>query len=162
MFSLFRARSDDPINGSHLMVERKLEPEGMQRVPGTKGLVVIVERGGWQSGPLALRLRQAGYAVQVVPGRQAALELLKQEHPALLIAGGEADLHLYQALRQASPAPLMALAPWRDDKRMLEAFALGVDDYQTASIGSSEVVARAAAMVRRSGTPLEARATSRL
>jgi DNA-binding response OmpR family regulator len=162
MFSLLHARGNDQTNGSALVVERKLEPEGMQRMPDTKGLVVIVERGSWQSEPLALRLRQAGYAVQVVPGREAALELLEREHPALLIASGEADLHLYQALRQASPAPLMALTPWRDDKRMLEAFALGVDDYQTASIGSSEVVARAAAMVRRSGTPLEARATSRL
>jgi DNA-binding response OmpR family regulator len=132
----------------------------MQRIPGTRGFVLIVERSGWQSGPLALRLRQAGYDVQVAPGREAALELLKREHPALLIAGGEADLHLYQALRQASPAPIMALAPWRDDKQMLEALALGVDDYQTAPIGSNEVVARAGAMVRRSGTPMGLRAAS--
>jgi CheY-like chemotaxis protein len=160
MFSLFRARDNDRENGPHLVAAQKLEPAAAGQMPRAKGLIVIVEGDGWRSGPLTSRLGHAGYAVQVVPGQKAALDLLQRQHPALLIVGGEADLRLYRALRQASPAPIMALAPWSDEGQMLEAFAAGVDDYQTAPIGSTEVVARAGAMVRRSGMPLRTRAES--
>ena len=85
MFSLFRSRGDDRTNGSQSVAVRELEPATAAQMRRAKGLIAIVEGGNWRSGPLTSRLGQAGYAVRVVSGQKAALELLQWHYPALLI-----------------------------------------------------------------------------
>ena len=114
---------------------------------------MIIELGGWSCGSLPILLSQSGYGTQVVYGREAALGVLEQASPALLIVGGAANPGLYRAARHASSAPILALVPREDEAGALSAFETGVDQYQVGPISSSEVAARAHAMLRRATWP---------
>lgn len=129
--------------------ERDQPSTGQQRRPPSGARVLLIEVGEWKAGALPKLLERIGYQVQMVQAHKAGRELLEREHPKLLIVGGRANPDLYRMLRQASVAPIFALAPWEDEGQMLDAFAAGVDDYQAGPIGSSEVVARARSMLRR-------------
>ena len=98
-------------------------------------------------------LGQGDYETQVVQGHEAALDVLRLKDPMLLIVGGTATPRLYHALRQASPAPILALAPQGDAEQAISTFAAGVDQYQAGPISSSEVAARARAVLRRATWP---------
>ncbi len=111
------------------------------------GTTLIVQVNGWACEALLPLLRAAGYNVRVVEDRDA-LEALEGESIMLLIVGGAADPKLYRALRRASAAPILALVPWADRDKMLEAFGAGVDDYQASPISNTEIAARARAMLR--------------
>ena len=129
--------------------ERDQRSAEQERRPRSGARVLLIEVGGWKAGALPILLERIGYQVQIAQGHKAGPELLEPEHPGLLIVGGRAHPALYRRLRRASAAPIFALVPWEDERQMLDAFAAGVDDYQAGSIGSSEVVARARAMLRR-------------
>jgi CheY-like chemotaxis protein len=143
------------LRGLHLPTRRAPQP-AVQHVSrpthppsNTASRVLIVEMGGWSCGSLPQRLGQFGHETQVVRGRKAALEVLERQVPVLLIVGGAADLDLYHALRQASPAPILALAPQGNAGQAVVAFAAGVDQYQAGPISSSEAAMWARAMLRR-------------
>jgi DNA-binding response OmpR family regulator len=121
--------------------------------PDAAGRVLIVQVGGWTCGSLPQRLGQFGHETQVVRGRETALEVLEHQGPALLIVGGAADLDLYRALRQASPAPILALVPQGNARRAVVAFAAGVDQYQAGPISNNEAAMWARAMLRRATWP---------
>jgi len=118
------------------------------------GMILIIELHGWACGPLPLLLGQGDYETRVVQGCEAALDVLKRTDPVLLIVGGTASPKLYHALRQATPAPILALAPQGDAEQAISAFAAGVDQYQAGPISSSEAAARARAVLRRATWPV--------
>ena len=115
---------------------------------------MIIELHGWTCGPLPRLLDQYGYETQIVQGCEAALDVLKRMDPVLLIVGGTASPKFYHALCQATPAPILALAPQGDAEQAISAFAAGVDQYQAGPISSSEVAARARAVLRRATWPI--------
>jgi len=129
--------------------ERDQSSTGQQHKPRSGAQILLIEVGEWKAGALSLLLERMGYQVQIAQEHKAGPELLERDHPKLLIVGGRANPDLYRTLRQAFAAPIFALAPWEDQGQMLDAFSAGVDDYQAGSIGSSEVVARARAIMRR-------------
>jgi DNA-binding response OmpR family regulator len=118
------------------------------------GMILIIELRGWACGPLPLLLGQGDYETRVVQGHEAALDVLNRRDPVLLIVGGTASPKFYHALRQATPAPILALAPQGDAEQAISAFAAGVDQYQAGPISSSEVAARARAVLRRATSPV--------
>jgi DNA-binding response OmpR family regulator len=123
--------------------------QGQQRVTGSGELVLFVKVGKWDFGALVPLIEQYGYRARVAQGYKDALMFLEREHPGLLVVGGSAESELYRSLRRVSRAHIFALAPWNDERQMLEAFAAGVDDYQGGYVGSREFVARARALLRR-------------
>jgi DNA-binding response OmpR family regulator len=110
--------------------------------------VLIIQVGGWKGERLLGLLCAAGYDARVVDERDAALEILKGEHPILLVVDGAADLNLYRALRAASIVPILVLAPESDQDLVTTALDAGVDDYQAGPISNREIIARVHAIVR--------------
>lgn len=147
------------LRGLHLPTRRALQPAAQRASEPTHhpldaaGRVLIVEVGGWTCGSLPQRLGQFGHETQVVRGREAALQALEHQVPALLVVGGTADPDLYHALRQASPAPILALVPQKDAGQAMVAFAAGVDQYQAGPISNNEAAMWARAMLRRATWP---------
>lgn len=115
----------------------------------TARLILIIELGGWTCTSLPHSLEQAGYVARVVKEEGTALEVLSCESPILLVVGGRPGPEFYRALRRASPAPILALVPERDEEQALAAFAAGVDQYQAGYVSDVEVMARIRALLRR-------------
>ncbi len=113
------------------------------------GKILIIELGGWTNPPLSLWLRSAGYEPKVVQGRQAGLDALYDAKPLMLIVGGHADPKFYVALRRVCVIPILALTPSADPAQTVAAFGAGVDDFQSDTIRSEEIIARVNALVRR-------------
>ena len=118
-------------------------------LPRSIGKILIVELGGWTDPLLPMWLCSAGYEPEVVQGREAGLDALRSAKPTMLIVKGAADPEFYSALRGASAAPILALAPAADPGQIVAAFGAGVDDFQPDSIEAGEIVARVNALVRR-------------
>lgn len=111
------------------------------------GLVLIVQANGWNGDALLPLFRSAGYTARGVDER-GALPAIKEEHPLLLIVGGNANLDLYRACRCASTAPILVLVPEADREYALAAFAAGVDDFQSSPISHREIVVRVGVLLR--------------
>ena len=142
----------DPEPGANQRAHQQTRPQG--EPADSAALILIIELRGWACGPLPRLLGQSGYETQVVRGREAALGVLRLKAPVLIVVGGTATTRLYHALRQASPVPILALAPQGDAEQAISAYAAGVDQYQAGPISSDEVAARARAVLRRATWPL--------
>ena len=133
------------------LAEQSLEQAVEKRLHRSSEPILIIEVGWWRCGSLPLLLGKIGYGVQVVRGLEAALDNLELMQPTLLIAGGMVNQNSYRVLRDASPAPILALIPEADAEQVMAAFAAGVDDCQVSPISNGEVVARVRAILRHLG-----------
>ena len=118
-------------------------------VSGCGQVILIVDLDGQNGQLLAKALEEAGFEPRVARRDSTALEMLGDLDPAVVIVAGPANPNFYRALRQAVSAPILALAPQADDAQALEAFAAGVDQFQSGPISPTEVVARVVALLRR-------------
>jgi len=101
----------------------------------TASLVAELERGGF----VAFSASTVREAIAAIPARSVAL----------LVVAGPTVTSTCLALRQATSLPILALLPSMSEKGVLDAFAAGADDCQSAIIGGNEVVLRVRAMLRR-------------
>ena len=121
---------------------------------------------------LSYSLQKAGYEVLVAHSAEEALELLQS--PNSLIASSPIDLILLdimmgemsglemaERLNQESGTksqdrnvpPIIFLTALSDEDTVLQGFQLGADDYISKPFRIAEVLARVAAVLRRSATP---------
>lgn len=114
---------------------------------------MMVNIQGGAHNHLAEALSAEGYDVCTVQQASETTEKLRQEHPSLIIVCGAAASEACSALRRVTSVPILALLPQPTDLDVLNALEAGADDCQDASIGTSETILRARALLRR-GSPV--------
>lgn len=123
----------------------------------THHLILVAEDDADISRILCAYLTQAGYRVATAENGETALALAQQLKPDLLLL----DLNLpikdgfavLAGLRLDSQLPVIVVSAMADDLDKLSALRLGCDDYVTKPFNPKEVVARVAAVLRRSLAP---------
>jgi two-component system KDP operon response regulator KdpE len=102
-------------------------------------------------------LSSHGFDVRVAADGEAALDLLNDWHPALVITDlsmpNMGGLEFCRRLRLISEVPLIVLSVRSEERVKVEALDAGADDYVTKPFGMEELVARIRAALRRTATP---------
>jgi DNA-binding response OmpR family regulator len=104
---------------------------------------------------LSFTLRRAGFLVITAHDGQAALDTWQAESPDLIVL----DLNLpridgltvCQRIREKTSTPIIILSVRGEDDDVVRALELGADDYITKPFSPRQLVARAQAVLRRSG-----------
>jgi two-component system KDP operon response regulator KdpE len=102
-------------------------------------------------------LEEAGYRVATAPDGLSALREFYQQHPDLVLLdvmmpkmdGWE----LCRRIREVSDVPIVFLSAREQESDRVRGLTLGADDYITKPFGSSELVARVKAALRRARMP---------
>lgn len=120
--------------------------------------VLVVEDDPGIAEGLKLNLALEGYAVRVAGTGPDGLELARHWQPALLVLDLMLPLmdgmQLLRTLREeGNQVPVLILSARGDETDRLRGFRLGADDYVVKPFSLPELLARVAAMLRRSGRP---------
>ncbi|MBN9218110.1 MAG: response regulator transcription factor [Mesorhizobium sp.] len=96
---------------------------------------------------LRVGLASQGYAVSEAPNAKAAIELMEQEKPDLVLLDlGLPGMGGHELLRQwrdgGLDIPVVILSSRTDEAGIVNALELGADDYVTKPFGMNELVAR--------------------
>jgi len=98
-------------------------------------------------------LEAEGFQVFVVDNGQAALDVFRAEHPAVVILDimmpGLDGVQVCEAIRQESEAFVMMLSARDGEIDKVRALQKGADDYVTKPFYASELAARIKALLRR-------------
>jgi DNA-binding response OmpR family regulator len=123
-------------------------------VPEPAARVAIVEDEHAQRGAIAGALRRAGYTVGAWPDG-SDVERIVAFRPDLAILDvmlpGRDGMALARSLRERDDVPVMFVTAREAVADRLAGFALGADDYVVKPVVLEELLARAAAVLRRSG-----------
>ncbi len=116
-------------------------------------LILIVEDELEIADILMVYLRHEGFACEHAGDGRRALELLRRQHPALVILDirlpGQNGIDILQAIRGESGIPVIMLTALTDDVNKLVSLRLGAYDYISKPFNPAEVVARVHAVLRR-------------
>lgn len=100
-------------------------------------------------------LEKEGYRVICAYSGSQALEAFAQHRPALIVLdlmlpdmGGE---DVCRTIRQRSEVPILMLTARSEEESVLRGLSIGADDYVTKPFSPRQLVARVAALLRRSG-----------
>jgi DNA-binding response OmpR family regulator len=115
--------------------------------------ILIVEDEPSIAEVVHLYLRRAGYQVTVVQDGKAALEMLTQQMPDLVVL----DLMLPQVdglsitrwIRDRSDVPIIMLTARRGEADRIAGLEMGADDYVVKPFSPQELVSRVRAVLRR-------------
>jgi DNA-binding response OmpR family regulator len=118
-------------------------------------LILIVEDDEAIAAGLALNLQIDGYGSRVVQDGNAALDEVRRARPSLVLLDislpGKSGLDVLAELRAAGDhTPVLVLSARRDEFDKVAALRLGADDYVTKPFALAELLARVAAVLRRS------------
>jgi two-component system, OmpR family, alkaline phosphatase synthesis response regulator PhoP len=121
----------------------------------TGELVAIVEDDAAIAEGLALNLRLQGYRAFVVSDGEAAHQRITSDAPDLILLDitlpKQSGLWVLEQLRSAgNQAPVIVLSARQDEYDKVAALRLGADDYVTKPFALAELMARVAAVLRRS------------
>jgi DNA-binding response OmpR family regulator len=122
--------------------------------PHTPARVLVVVDGEVLARLIALTLDHGVYLTRVAPTAAAAVALLEQWRPHLVLLdmdiGAEQILaRIGTSAERATPLPVLALTRRGDLQAKLQAFERGVDDILTVPFSPEELVARTLALMRR-------------
>src|SRR5512146_1611115 len=102
---------------------------------------------------LGMSLSAQGYATRIAKDGEAALDILNNWNPDLVITdlsmpklGG---LELCRRLRTKSQVPIIVLSVKGEERTKIEALDAGADDYVTKPFSMNELLARVRACLRR-------------
>ncbi len=102
---------------------------------------------------VSANLKARGYEVLVAQDGRAALDMLTQQTPDLIILDlmmPKVDgLQVARAVRQGGGVPIIVLSALGDESKKVELLDSGVDDYLTKPFGLQELLARVRAVLRR-------------
>lgn len=136
-------------------LQRRERPSGSRGGHGMK--ILLVDRDAGLVEPLSRAFLRAGYEAVSVADGERALDLLPSARPDLVIL--ELDLpgidgfEVCRRVRLDSQLPLIVLTARDDEDDVMRAYRLGVDDYVVKPYSARLLVARAAAVLRRTGQP---------
>ncbi len=104
---------------------------------------------------VSFTLRRAGFEVALAHDGRAALERFREVAPQIVILDLELPeldgLEVCRAIRAQSDTPIIMLTVRDSDEDVVRGLELGADDYITKPFSPAQLVARAQAVVRRSG-----------
>ena len=117
--------------------------------------ILVVEDDAHLRFGLEFNLKQEGHEVLVAADGEAGLELWRSRHPDLILLDimlpGRSGLEVLEDLRQSDRrTPVIILTARSDESDAVCALSLGADDYVRKPFGVSELLARIAAVLRRS------------
>jgi DNA-binding response OmpR family regulator len=119
-----------------------------------KPRILVVEDDERTAASVALYLRHGGYDVTTASTGREALEEIGRAMPDLLVLDlmlPEVNgLEVCRVLRQQSQVPVIMLTARSTERDTLDGLAAGADDYVTKPFSPRELVARVAAVLRRS------------
>jgi len=118
-----------------------------------KPAILIIEDDRRIAALVAKNLEAAGYACTHVDDGDAALAAYDRVHPALVVLDlglpGLGGLEITRRLRRESAVPILMLTARSSEADKVLGLELGADDYLTKPFGTSELVARVRALLRR-------------
>ena len=104
---------------------------------------------------LSFTLRRTGFEVVLAHDGRAALERFREEAPQIVILDLELPeidgLEVCRAIRLQSDTPIIMLTVRDSDEDVVRGLGLGADDYITKPFSPTQLVARAQAVLRRTG-----------
>jgi two-component system phosphate regulon response regulator PhoB len=122
---------------------------------GTNKQILIVDRDVAAVEPLRQRLGEIGFVVRAVADGSAAISIVAERPPHLVIIdwnmSGPAALEVIQGVRRARTAQairLIILSTLSGEQDVVTGLNLGADDYITKPFSLREVVARVSALLR--------------
>ena len=120
--------------------------------------ILVVEDEVAIADALLFALASEGFGVRHLALARDAIEAVKSAAPDLVILDvGLPDISGFEAcreLRRFSAVPVMFLTARAEEIDRVVGFEIGADDYVVKPFSPREVVARARAIIRRSGAPL--------
>jgi DNA-binding response OmpR family regulator len=115
--------------------------------------ILIVEDEPSIAEVVELYLRRAGYPVQAVRDGEAALKLLDQHLPDLIVLDvmlpGMDGFSILRWLRDRSDVPVIFITARREEVERIAGLELGADDYVVKPFSPQELVSRVRAVLRR-------------
>lgn len=115
--------------------------------------ILLVDDDKMITGPLADRLKEAGYTVLVANNGRSGLEIaLKQQPHVVVLDVMMPDMdgwEVCKSLRRQSPVPILMLTARGDEVDRILGLELGADDYLTKPFSTRELIARLRALRRR-------------
>jgi DNA-binding response OmpR family regulator len=109
------------------------------------------------SDVLAFTLRREGYEVITAYDGLAAIDRWRDESPDLILLDINLPkldgLSVCRRIRALSNTPIIILSVRGEEEDVVKGLELGADDYVTKPFSPRQLVARAQAVLRRSGTP---------
>ena len=122
---------------------------------GTAQLVTIVEDDPAIAEGLSLNLKLQGYRTAVAGDGEAAVSLIEAEGPDLVLLDislpKRSGIWVLETLRGGgNNVPVIVLSARQDEFDKVAALRLGADDYVTKPFALAELLARVAAVLRRS------------
>lgn len=115
--------------------------------------ILVVEDEKSLSEPLAYLLRREGYEVSVVDNGLAAVDVVDQSPPDLMLLDlmlpGLAGTEVCREVRNRSSLPIIMLTAKDSEVDIVVGLELGADDYVTKPYSSRELLARIKAVLRR-------------
>ncbi len=104
---------------------------------------------------VSFTLRRAGFEVVLAHDGRAALDRFREETPQIVILDLELPeidgLEVCRSIRAQSQTPIIMLTVRDSDEEVVRGLEIGADDYITKPFSPAQLVARAQAVVRRSG-----------
>ncbi|MBE7424865.1 MAG: two-component system response regulator CreB [Ideonella sp.] len=123
----------------------------------SKPLILIIEDEPGIADTLQYALRTEGFEPAWCASAEAALTLVAQRPPALVILDvGLPDLsgfELFKRLRERVDVPVVFLTARSDEIDRVVGLELGADDYVTKPFSPRELVARVRSVLRRAARP---------
>jgi DNA-binding response OmpR family regulator len=123
-------------------------------MPTDTTLILVVEDDTNIADLVELYLRRDGYAVQQAPDGEAALRVVRERRPQLIVLdvglpGAVDGLEVCRQVRATSDLPIIMLTARDDEVDRVLGFELGADDYVTKPFSPRELVSRVKAVLRR-------------
>ncbi len=113
-------------------------------------------------GVVAMLLGGAGYEVLIAYDGEAALRLLREEHPDLVLLDlglpGADGREICRRMRALESVPVIVVSGRGDEAGRAELLDLGADDYVAKPFGRKELLARIGAVLRRAPRAVRLRA----
>ena len=115
--------------------------------------ILIVEDEPSIAEVVELYLRRAGYQVRAVNDGNAALKMLEQHLPDLVVLDvmlpGMDGFSILRWLRDRSDVPVIFITARREEVERIAGLELGADDYVVKPFSPQELVSRVRAVLRR-------------
>jgi len=115
--------------------------------------ILIVEDDAGIVRPLSLYAEKEGYRVEVCHDGIRALDVFREIKPDLVILDinlpGKSGIEVCEDIRRESEVPIIVLSARDSEKDKLALFELGADDYVAKPFSARELLARIAAVIKR-------------
>lgn len=119
--------------------------------------ILLVDRDPELLEPVSRAFLRAGYEVVSALDGEHALDLIPTARPDLVVLDlelpGIDGFEVCRRVRIDSQVPLIVLTARDDEEDVMRAFRLGVDDFVVKPYSARLLVARVAAVLRRTGRP---------